>query len=158
LPLVVRNYNANLPDLVIADIAVSPATPTAGEPCTVNITVQNQGPLDVAFGNNFFVDFYDNIEPEHLMVGDRTWAVQGSWFGAGESRVWSFSYTFDTAGEHTLYAQADTDDTVEERNEVNNITSRPLTITVLQAAGEGVGPTEKRTPEYGPRPTPTPAP
>ncbi|MFP4344484.1 MAG: choice-of-anchor Q domain-containing protein [Anaerolineales bacterium] len=158
LPLVMRNYNANLPDMVVTSITVDPATPTVGSPCTVNITVKNQGPVDVPEDNNFFVDFYDNIEPAYLMIGDRTWAVQASWFGAGESRVWSFSYTFDTAGEHTLYAQADTDDTVEERNEVNNITSQPLTITVLRAAGEGPAPTEERLPEYGPRPTPTPAP
>jgi uncharacterized repeat protein (TIGR01451 family) len=147
------------PDLVVTDISVVPNPPEAGQSATVYVTVKNQGNQAVPYGNNFYVDFYVDREPAPLIRGDIDWGVQGSWFGAGESRTLSGSYTF-TEGTHQLWGQADTDNTVVETNENNNVLG-PMTLDVTSLGG-GEAPTRPviiPTPGAGsPRPTPTPAP
>jgi hypothetical protein len=159
LPLVMLNYEApspppDGPDLVITGITVQ--TPiTAGEPATVQVTVENQGNQPVPFGNNFYVDLYVDRQPGWLLIGDVEWGVQGTWFGVGDAVVLTTPYTF-TSGTHQLYAQADTDDSVTERIETNNVYG-PLVIEV-----EGTSPDEELvTPTPPPvmdRPRPTPTP
>jgi len=147
------------PDLVVTGISVVPNPPEAGQPATVYVTVRNQGNQPVTYGNNFYVDFYVDSVPEPGLVGDIQWGAQGSWFGAGESRTLNSSYTF-TTGDHQLYAQADTDNSVAETNENNN-TYGPvsLTVTSLEGGEAPVGPVVIPTPGGGsPRPTPTPEP
>jgi hypothetical protein len=160
LPLVLRNYSplpTDGPDLVITDITIDPASPQAGQPATVYVTVENQGNMDLEYGNNFYVDFYVDNEPEQFEIGDIEWGAQSWWFDVGESHTFSGEYTF-TGGTHQLYAQADTDDTVLETNEANNVLG-PAPLGVV-GVGPGAAPTEpERTPEQnGPRPTPTPGP
>jgi hypothetical protein len=149
------------PDLVVTDISVVPNPPQAGQSAMVYVTVKNQGNRPVAYGNNFYVDFYVDREPAPLLRGDIEWGVQGSWFGVGESRTLSRtlsdSYTF-TQGTHQLYAQADTDETVTESNENNNaLGPMPLNVTSLGGGEAPVGPAVIPTPGVdSPRPTPTP--
>ena len=152
LPLVMRNYTSNAPDLVVTTLE---ATPDGGN-YLISVTVKNQGPQPVAYGNNFFVDFYVDRIPAFKLVGDVSWGVQGDWFGVGESRVLSATYTL-AAGTHQLYAQVDTDNTVVEANESNNVTG-PQTIVVTSSAQSGDEEplvTPAPTPLPGPRPTPT---
>jgi len=145
------------PDLVVTDISVVPDPPEAGQSAMVYVTVKNQGNRPVAYGNNFYVDFYIDRDPEPLLRGDIEWGVQGSWFGVSESRTLSDSYIF-TEGAHQLWAQADTDLTVVENNEDNNVLGPVLLDVTGLGRGEApVGPVVIPTPGVGsPRPTPTP--
>ena len=156
LPLVLRAYNPDLPDLVITGITLIPAAPAAGQTVTVRVTVQNQGPRPVAFGNNFYVDFYVNRQPQPLLPGELTWGAQGSWFGVGQSRTFEGTYIF-SGGVHQLYAQVDTDNTVAESNEGNNVYG-PQPLTVSGTLLQGAPVIEPPTPLREPRPTPTPQP
>jgi len=147
------------PDLVVTDISVVPNPPEAGQSAMVYVTVRNQGNQAVPYGNNFYVDFYVDHEPAPLLRGDIDWGVQGSWFGTGESRTLDGSYTF-TEGTHQLWGQADTDNTVVETNENNNVLG-PVILDVTSLGGGEVptGPVIIPTPGAGsPRPTPSPAP
>jgi hypothetical protein len=163
LPLVLRNYRRlplDGPDLVVTDISISPESPGAGQPVTVYVTVMNQGNREVTFGNNFYVDFYVDREPTLLLVGDLGWGAQGSWFGVGETHVFSDTYAGFTSGTHQLYAQADTDDTVLEIVEANNVLG-PVPLTAVGVSPDGAldATVPTATPGEGaPRPTPTPAP
>jgi PKD repeat protein len=151
LPLVMRRYTSYAPDLVVTGITAE----RQGEVYAISVTVQNQGPRPVEYGNNFYVDLYIDREPEAFFIGDVSWGAQGDWFGVGES----YTFITDTVtlqpGTHLLYAQADTDNTVIETAEANN-TYGPITVDVpgVQQAGEEreIPPTP---PPTGPRPTPT---
>jgi PKD repeat protein len=160
LPLIARNYEApdpNAPNLVITGITVTPANPQAGELVTISVTVANHGLQPVAFGNNFYVDFYVNRQPQPLLAGDLSWGAQGTWFGAGASYTFEGTYTFSQGGDHTLYAQADTDDTVVEGNEYDNVHG-PHVVTVAGVVQQQAPdrPVATPAPLQGPRPTPTP--
>jgi len=111
------------PDLIVADITVQPATRLVNMPLMVYVTVKNQGPKDVALGNNFFADLYvdPGAPPEQGRPGDVSWGVQYFWVPAGESYVLTTTLTFTDTGTHHLYAQTDTDGTVIESNEENNV-------------------------------------
>jgi glucose/arabinose dehydrogenase len=108
------------PDLVVTDLTIVPIHPTAGVAAEVIVTVQNQGNQPVEPGNNFFIDFYVDTVPVPYSPGNIYWGAQGSQFDVGESRSFSQNYSF-TAGTHHLYIQVDTDQSVDERNETNNI-------------------------------------
>ncbi|MGC9357489.1 MAG: CARDB domain-containing protein, partial [Anaerolineae bacterium] len=159
LPLITRNFVFQGPDLVVTNVEIEPTSPSVGQQVTVRVTVQNQGEWPVAYGNNFYVDLYVDRQPEPLLVGEISWGVQGGWFRAGESRTLEDTYTFSTGGVHTLYVQVDTDNTVLETDETNNVMSRQVTVVTI--AGQGEQPTPQHPtelPDYGPRPTPTPLP
>jgi uncharacterized membrane protein len=159
LPLVLRNYvRLDGPDLVIANISVSP--PLSGQPVIVSVTVLNQGTQPVAYGNNFYVDFYVGRAPARLLAGDIAWGVQGVWFGVGQSRVLTATYVFTQSCR--IYAQADTDNSVAEADESNNIAAVDLILTSVGIEGAPVEPlptpAAPSQPADRPRPTPTPVP
>ncbi len=108
------------PDLVVTDLTIIPISPSAGVDAEIIVTVQNQGNQPVTPGNNFFIDFYINTVPVPYSPGIFFWGAQGSQFGVGESRSFSQDFSF-TAGTKNLYIQVDTDQTVDEINEQNNI-------------------------------------
>jgi hypothetical protein len=74
---------------------------------------------------------------------------------AGTSKTFSGQFTF-TGGTHLLYAQVDTDNTVNEcPNEGNNVLG-PVTLSVTgTVSGEKDGDPPVVPPETGPRGTPT---
>lgn len=108
------------PDLVVVDLTIVPASPEAGETAEIIVTVQNQGNQAVTPGNNFFIDFYVDTVPVPYLPGDIFWGAQGSQFWAGASHTFSQDFSF-SAGTHNLYIQVDTDQSVAETNEANNI-------------------------------------
>jgi glucose/arabinose dehydrogenase len=116
------------PDLVVTDLTIVPISPIAGETAEILVTVQNQGIRPVEPGNNFFIDFYVDTIPVPYAPGDIFWGAQGSQFGVGQSRTFTHDFSF-TAGVHDLYIQVDTDQSVEEMDETNNIFG-PKVITV----------------------------
>jgi subtilase family serine protease len=145
-------------DLVITDITVEPATPDSGQPATVYVTVKNQGTAAVKAGNNFFIDFYVDpaTQPGSLQQGVLFWSVQGIDVAAGQSKTFSAAYTFGP-GTHQLYGQADTDSTVYEINESNNVFG-PQSITVTGSALQEAPTAPLDETPADPRPTPTPVP
>ncbi len=149
--------NPNGIDLVVTAVTLVPANPLPGQTTSVRVTIKNQGQTDVNVGNNFYLDFYDNPNPEPpqtLQIGNLAWGVQGSDLGAGESKTFSANYAF-TAGSHRLWAQVDTDSTVNEANENNNLYGCKALVVV---GGQSV-PQETPLPQPTadrPRETPTP--
>jgi hypothetical protein len=150
-------------DLIITGLDVTPGTPLPGQPTTVRVTIRNQGQTSIAFGNNFFLDFYVNREPAPFSSGDLAWGVQGEDLGAGQSVTYEGVYFF-TAGSHRLYAQVDTDQSVSETNENNNVYGCVLLQTAGAQApqppdGDSLPSPQTLPPQdTGQRPTPTPLP
>ncbi|MCL4870447.1 MAG: right-handed parallel beta-helix repeat-containing protein [Anaerolineae bacterium] len=144
-------------DLVVVGIEIVPANPTAGQTVTVRVTIRNQGTTNVTPGNNFYLDFYVNRSPAPVLPGDIQWGIQGSWMTAGATRTLTDSYVF-SGGTHQLWAQVDTDNTVNEcPNEHNNILG-PITLTVTGTAGQPAGDVTPVAPAPLDRPRPTPTP
>jgi hypothetical protein len=139
----------------VTEIRVVPAVPTAGSPAVVYVTIHNQGNVNVSPSNNFYVDFYVDRVPARYLIGNIEWGVQGEWLGAGQSYTLSTPYTFN-GGSHQLYAQVDTDNTVDECPFENNNVSGPQLLTVSGAANIG-GQENPAQQNVGPRHTPTPA-
>ena len=149
--------NPNGRDLVVTAVTLIPANPLPGQNTTVQVTIKNQGQTDVNVGNNFYLDFYDTPNPEppqNLQVGNLAWGVQGADLEAGQSKTFSANYVF-SAGPHRLWAQVDTDNTVSEVNENNNLYG----CKALNVGGGQFAPVETPLPQptaEQPRATPTP--
>jgi hypothetical protein len=144
-------------DLVVTAIEIVPANPTAGQTVTVRVTIRNQGTTSVTPGNNFYLDFYVNRNPAPVLPGDIQWGIQGSWMTAGASRTLTDSYVFN-GGTHQLWAQVDTDNSVNEcPNEHNNILG-PISLVVTGTSTLPAGDVTPAAPAPLdiPRPTPTP--
>lgn len=142
-------------DLIVTEIRVEPATPTAGVPAMVYVTIRNVGTVNVAPTNNFYLDFYVDQEPARYLMGAIEWGVQGELMGAGQSATFSGNFTFG-GGQHQLWAQVDTDDTVDECPDDYNNVMGPLTLTV-SGTSSMVGEENSAQPSQpndGPRPTP----
>jgi hypothetical protein len=164
--------------------------PSGTDQYTVSVTVRNQSAIAVPFGNNFYVAVY--VDPTEPFTGTQLpaagatpiiqWGVQGSWYGANQSRTSTATCTVSGsqiscvsdgitrnanlgANPHRFYAWADPYDinpadsvvgTVDESNENNNY-STPL-IGTLSGLGGSVAPLSVPPPPPGPQPTPTNAP
>jgi subtilase family serine protease len=124
---------------------------------TVRVTVRNQSGVAVTYGNNFHVTLYvdPSVTPTYDSVYDLSpshmWGVQGSWFGAGQSRTLETTVNFGSAGAHTLWAWADPYRVVAETSDTNNGRQLVQEITVL--SGEGAA--EGESTVSVPAPTPT---
>jgi uncharacterized membrane protein len=141
-------------DLIVYNLTVEPASPVAGVPALVSVAIQNQGTADVTPGNNFYLDFYVNQDPQPYLVGDHYWGVQGSLMTAGAIVTFTTHFTFTTTGTQTLYAQVDTDNSVQECGDEDNNISDPVEIEVTGEGQEAVTPPVRERP--GVRGTPTP--
>jgi hypothetical protein len=141
-------------DLVVTGLTLNPNPPLAGQPAVVEVTIKNQGQANVPANFNFYLDFYVNPvpdPPQQVQWGVYYWGVQAHDMTAGASRTFTTLYNF-SAGTHRLYAQVDTDSTVVETNELNNVYGC-LQITVAgTAAADGAS---EPSPS-GVRRTPTP--
>ena len=144
-------------DLVVTALELVPPNPQPGQAVTVRVTIRNQGTVNVGPTNNFYLDFYDNVIPAPNTPGAIAWGVQGVWMTAGTSRTFTGSHVF-TAGTHQLYAQVDTDRSVNECPNENNNVLGPISLVVNSL---GNGPVPVLTPVAPPpldlpRATPTP--
>lgn len=102
----------DLPDLVITSFTILPAQPVQGIEAKVNIRVKNQG--SHAAGP-FVVQWKsDRLAPS----GPST---QIASLAAGASVNVAFDYAFPAAGDYTSVATVDTDKSIAEWNEDNNI-------------------------------------
>lgn len=110
------------PDLLITGFTINPASPVAGLPATIKLTVKNQGG---GAAGGFVVQWKS---AQNAPSGP---AVPVVGLAAGASTVVQFTYTFPQAGNFTTVATVDTDKSVPETNENNNLAI--LSITVQKA-------------------------
>ncbi|MEM7028594.1 MAG: NEW3 domain-containing protein [Chloroflexota bacterium] len=148
-------------DLVVTDLTLIPSSPISGQQVTVQVTIRNQGNVNVSFGNNFFVDFYVNLtDPDPTFAGDIFWSVQGVELSAGASKTLTGQYTF-ADGVYTLHSKVDTQDDVKnEVNESNNLFG-PTILNVGNVTAREEGdpvPVPEPTKAVTPRATVTPQP
>jgi uncharacterized membrane protein len=157
LPIIYKPCIPTGVDLVVTALEIVPANPQAGQTVTVRVTIRNQGTTSVALGNNFYVDFYVDRIPGPVVSGDIQWGAQGSWMAAGASRTLSANYVF-SGGTHQLWAQVDTDNTVNECPNENNNVLGPINLTVTGTTNEPIPVITPVAPAPLdlPRPTPTP--
>ncbi len=142
-------------DLVVTNIVIHPNPPTGGQAATVFVTIRNQGTVDMTPGNNFYLDFYVDRVPAPFLVGDIQWGVQAEPLTAGASVTYEGQFTF-SGGAHQVWAQVDTDNTVNECPDENNNVMGPITVNAAGAAsGDGHGQIAPPV-DSSPRQTPTP--
>ncbi len=122
-----------LPDLVIEEISFSPDPPLVNKPTQIMVRIKNVGGA-LPITNNFFADLY--IEPpqppEQGQHGDIQWPVQAAWVrNSGQAYTLTAQYVFTRTRTFNIYAQVDTDGTVKETNEGNNIFYRQPPVRVV---------------------------
>ncbi len=106
-------------DLVVTDFRIIPSFPVEDQNATIEIDVKNQGTCDSL---SFLVQWksaqFAPTGPTDFIFG----------LPEGETITANFEYAFPEAGNYTTVATVDSDDTVEEFNEVNNIEILPITV------------------------------
>ncbi len=130
-----------LPDLIVTEIRVSPENPKVDGAATVFVTIMNASDVEIALGNNFFLDLYINPTTDDLryLPGDFWWDVQGHWMKPWLPVEFSTSVAgvFDDTGSYDLWAQVDRAESdppyplgyVIESDEENNVLG-PESVTV----------------------------
>lgn len=108
---------ASLPDLVVQNIAWSPASPSPGDTATFTVSVKNQG---IAQANPSHIAYY--VDDGHLAT-EYINQISG-----GASATNTFTWTV-VAGTHTIRAVADCNSSVPETSEGNN--EKTATLSVL---------------------------
>jgi minor extracellular serine protease Vpr len=106
-------------DLVITGFTISPVLPVVGLNALIDVTVLNQG---TCASLSFVVQWRSSI----VAPNGPTTFVPG--LAAGAARTVSFQYAFPNAGNFTTVAVADSDNTVSEFNESNNLAIRSVTV------------------------------
>ncbi|NLH17941.1 MAG: hypothetical protein GX455_15295 [Phycisphaerae bacterium] len=106
-----------MPDLVIESIALDPPQPMLGQPCTVKVTVRNQGMAD---SGSFWIDWYAN-RTTPPQPGDPPNVSEIRSLAAGKRYTTGKSFTFGYSGPLRMYAIVDQDKIVSESDETNNL-------------------------------------
>ncbi|MEA3309978.1 MAG: TadE/TadG family type IV pilus assembly protein [Chloroflexota bacterium] len=121
------------PDLRIIDLALAEGVvPVPGIPITINITIQNNSPVTVT-GGPFDTDAYLDLNsaPSVQQLGQvKQWL---STLGPNASTTLTTTVTTYELGEHTLWAQVDTSNYIDEGDgggELNN-TAGPVTFYAM---------------------------
>lgn len=114
------------PDLTIQSITVEPSPALVNRTVTIKITIVNNSDTYLTYANNFLVDLYiDPAQPPEAgrpgEPGTVTFGVQWFYVPPREPYTISYSTVFTDVGGHSLWAQIDTDGSVVESNEYNNI-------------------------------------
>lgn len=182
LPAVMREAtpSPSYADLRVSRVTVEPEYPTVGEPVTITVEVENVGPVAA---EPFWVDLYDNPAPppeqanqiwnylcpgpvsecygiawyleEGLVAGG---ATQLSSLGGMEELQTHWTGAFVTAGQHNVYAFADSWNrgvwygAVLEQNEGIDNRFGPVVVCVQPGAGRLPLPVPAGTVEIPPRP------
>jgi len=106
-------------DLVVTDFRIIPAFPIENQNAQIEIDVKNQGTCDS-------LSFLVQWKSAQFAPTGPTDFISG--LPDGETTTANFEYAFPEAGNYTTVATIDSDDTVEEFNEVNNIEILPITV------------------------------
>lgn len=138
------------PNLVVASVALeNVGTISTYDPLTFTVAVRNVGAA--AANSLFWVDLYFDPATEPPSPSDLMGEVSVAWVAVSSlaqngtiSLTFNYPDGFDTTGDHTAYALADSWDQISESDEEDNV-GGPAAVPVTL---EGVPPT--------PTPTPTP--
>jgi len=105
-------------DLVIDSLTTSPGLAAVGQSVTVSATVRNAG---VGAAGNFNIDLYKDLSgtPAVSQAGDVTCSVPS--LASGATTTCTGTVTYAAAGAYNVRAQADTQNSVIESNEGNNV-------------------------------------
>ncbi len=119
------------PDLVITDIATTPASPSANTNFTTSVTVKNQGTAVVPSTSFRLVYYYGLTQPPTTSTPYITSVnIFTNSLSPGQSRVFTDSNSnFTTSGTKSIYAWVDQQNTISELNEENNI-GGPKSVTI----------------------------
>lgn len=129
----VRTMSIRSPDLYFSDVSFFPANYSDGDPVLVTSTVVNGGSdTTTPFTCLLMVD--DQVLRSKIFYG----------LGAGDSLVVSGEWTA-SSGPHDILAKADTDGSVREANESNNIMLRSLGTTYPDLTVESMSSTPALT-------------
>ncbi len=110
------------PDLEITNVVWTDTNPYVCDMINVEITIYNNGNVDIPYGVAFFVDLYYNLvsPPVPSQYGE-----QYEWIGdgipAGDFVIVDFDVVCDVAETWSSYVQVDTDQTIIELDEGNNV-------------------------------------
>ncbi|KAF5081923.1 hypothetical protein DSECCO2_105350 [anaerobic digester metagenome] len=134
------------PDLVVTDIAWTPANPAPGSAVTVKATIKNQGDAPTPAGTKHGVlfTFDDGAAGSGIWADAHTASIApGEWVtltanGGSAGATWKA-----VEGTHTVKAHVDDVNRIAESNEANNVRSEQIKVSKAAA---------------GPTPTPTPTP
>lgn len=106
------------PDLVVLDIAWSPASPAAGETVAFNATIKNQGSAtansswaNFTLGNTTFIG---NVSVSSIATGAQTTVTASGWTAV--------------AGQHWIAVRADAGGAVNETDESNNAFQETVSV------------------------------
>jgi hypothetical protein len=102
-------------------VSISPVTAVLGQAVNVSVTVSNVGDADAGA---FKVVFYVNENKVDEKTVDS--------LAAGANTTLTFSWTPTAVGTYTLKAVADTENTVKESNETNNMASTTVTVKATE--------------------------
>jgi len=106
-----------LPDLVVADIAVIPESPHAGEAALVRAVVGNQGERDA-------VDFFASVLLDDQRIGSQII----NYLAPGRKEEVLVTVEPLSAGEHSIQVMVDSDNWIREGNETNNKASTTVMV------------------------------
>jgi hypothetical protein len=125
----------NCADLVVQSITTDPPVPTVGVTATVKVVIANVGVGDVPDGHNFYVDLYVRPAepPVPFLPGTFSWGAQSWYVPSGGSWELTTQYRFLDTNTYALFAQVDTDNSITETNELNNVLG-PVGINVQSSA------------------------
>lgn len=112
-------------DLQIVSISFSPTTPIEGQNATITIVVKNAGTCTAvpAFVVQWKLDQLSPTGPSQQVPGGLI---------AGATATVQLSYAFPRAGNFQSQVQVDTDNSVKETNEVNNLQIAPVTVLAAE--------------------------
>lgn len=122
-----------LPDLVIAGVTYSPASPTPGQWVNAQVTVKNQGPVQAIFrvGQSIL-----SVKPAGF--GDEVKATQDFIIPAGGTQSYTLTavnpYTNRAPGTYSLVYTVNPAQLTTESNVANNSATYPLTLAAGQSA------------------------
>lgn len=115
-----------MPDLRISAVTPDPIIGWPGQVVRVAVTIENVGD---SLAGGFWVDLYRDREsaPTSGEGGNEFTFID--FLEPGESEMISFTTSYASVGSYQLWAQVDTDDSVDESNEANN-TYGPVLVSV----------------------------
>lgn len=123
------NFTCAVPgsDLIAQNLAVSPASPTAGQTLSFSATIKNQGtsPVGGTSATRLRIDRDNNgswdVNPANQTTGDLAAA-------ATENETWSNAWPGAPAGTHKIEVCADANSQRPETNETNNCATFIFTV------------------------------
>jgi hypothetical protein len=110
------------PDLEISNVVWTDTNPYVCDMINVEITIYNNGNVDIPGGTGFIVDIYYDLgsPPAPMQIGDQAVFVDTG-IPTGDFVIVDFDITWDIAETWSSYVQVDTDGYITELDEGNNV-------------------------------------